>query len=80
MAQTLRNLSGTFKEAKEAMAAGKIEELSALNDDYEDDFNHMESETSNRGYDHKDIKGAANGQFMGIDPLGGSAQKDTDSQ
>jgi hypothetical protein len=39
MAQTLRNLSGTFKEAKAAMASGKIEELSALNDNYEDDFN-----------------------------------------
>lgn len=32
MAQTLRNLSGTFKEAKAAIATGKIEELSALND------------------------------------------------
>ena len=38
MANTLRNLSGTFKEAKAAIATGKIEELSALNDDYEDDF------------------------------------------
>lgn len=38
MATTLRNLSGTFKEAKAAIATGKIEELSALNDDYEDDF------------------------------------------
>ena len=39
MATTLRNLSGTFKEAKAAIATGKIEELSALNDDYDDDFN-----------------------------------------
>jgi uncharacterized protein YecA (UPF0149 family) len=39
MATTLRNLSGTFKEAKAAIAGGKIEELSALNDDYEDGFN-----------------------------------------
>lgn len=39
MGTTLRNLSGTFKEAKAAIAQGKIEELSALNDDYEDDFN-----------------------------------------
>ena len=38
MSQTLRNLSGTFKEAKAAMANGKVEEHSALNDDYEDDF------------------------------------------
>jgi hypothetical protein len=38
MSQTLRNLSGTFKEAKAAMASGKVEELSALQDDYEDDF------------------------------------------
>ena len=38
MSQTLRNLSGTFKEAKAAMANGKIEELSALHDDFEDDF------------------------------------------
>jgi hypothetical protein len=38
MSQTLRNLSGTFKEAKAAIANGKIEELSALHDDYEDDF------------------------------------------
>jgi hypothetical protein len=34
----LRNLSGTFKEAKAAIANGKIEELSALHDDFEDDF------------------------------------------
>jgi hypothetical protein len=39
MSQTLRNLSGTFKEAKAALASGKVEDLSALNDDYEDDFN-----------------------------------------
>ena len=39
MATTLRNLSGTFKEAKAAIATGKMEELSALNDEYEDDFN-----------------------------------------
>lgn len=39
MGTTLRNLSGTFKEAKAVIATGKIEELSALNDDYEDDFN-----------------------------------------
>lgn len=39
MSQTLRNLSGTFKEAKAALASGKVEELSALNDDYQDDFN-----------------------------------------
>jgi hypothetical protein len=39
MASTLRNLSGTFKEAKAAIATGKADELSALNDDYEDDFN-----------------------------------------
>ena len=38
MSQTLRNLSGTFKEAKAAIANGKIEELSALHDDFEDDF------------------------------------------
>lgn len=38
MSQTLRNLSGTFKEAKAALANGKVEDLSALNDDYEDDF------------------------------------------
>jgi hypothetical protein len=34
MSQTLRNLSGTFKEAKAALASGKVEDLSALNDDY----------------------------------------------
>jgi len=39
MSQTLRNLSGTFKEAKAALASGKVEDLSALNDDYDDDFN-----------------------------------------
>ncbi len=38
MSQTLRNLSGTFKEAKAAIANGKVEELSALHDDFEDDF------------------------------------------
>jgi hypothetical protein len=37
----LRNLSGTFKEAKAALASGKEEELSGLNDNdfTEDDFN-----------------------------------------
>ena len=39
MGTTLRNLSGTFKEAKVAIASGKLEELSILNDDYEEDFN-----------------------------------------
>lgn len=39
MATTLRNLSGTFKEAKAAIATGKIDEMSALNDEYEDEFN-----------------------------------------
>jgi hypothetical protein len=33
MSQTLSNLSGTFKEVKPAMANGKVEELSALNED-----------------------------------------------
>jgi hypothetical protein len=33
----LRNLSGTFKEAKAAIASGKVEELSV--DDYENEFN-----------------------------------------
>jgi len=41
MSQTLRNLSGTFKEAKAALASGKEEELSGLNDNdfAEDEFN-----------------------------------------
>lgn len=79
MAQTLRNLSGTFKEAKEAIATGKVEELSALNDDYEDDFQQMDSEPSNRGFDHKYSKNSSVGQqqYLGMDPImSGSAQKE----
>ncbi len=37
MAQTLSNLSGTFEESKAAMVNGKIEELSALNEDLKGD-------------------------------------------
>lgn len=42
----MRNLSGTFKEAKAALANNKVEDLSALNDDYDDDFN-MDSARQN---------------------------------
>jgi hypothetical protein len=51
MSQTLRNLSGTFKEAKAAMANGKIEELSALHDDFEDDFG-LDSARQNADHHH----------------------------
>lgn len=51
MATTLRNLSGTFKEAKAAIATGKMDELSAINDDYSDDYNQKESaREENNGY------------------------------
>jgi len=52
MSQTLRNLSGTFKEAKAAIANGKIEELSALHDDYEDDFG-LDSARQNQNQDQQ---------------------------
>ena len=53
MGTTLRNLSGTFKEAKAVIATGKIEELSALNDDYEDDFNADSARHENLGSEIK---------------------------
>ena len=58
MSQTLRNLSGTFKEAKAALANGKVEDLSALNDDYEDDFN-MDSARQNPAVVNKEAYGVA---------------------
>ena len=77
MAQTLRNLSGTFKEAKAAIATGKIEELSALNDDYEDDFNvnngGIESARQENTSQAEEAKPLS---YAGGVELGGSEQKD----
>ena len=61
MGTTLRNLSGTFKQAKADIASGKIEELSALNDDYDDDFN-IDSARHENVVDHKQ----AQPQFLGV--------------